>query len=306
MVVLINHLGRYKYPYMMSLILLLLFIYAIGRFKVFSLGSLTCITLIIILLVHLIIQFLIDKGLQTSNVHLIIWLGLISTFIGFTLSTYYTEIQKEESDKERLVGLLNITEGLANKRMNSARDSLRFKLMEYKNNEVDGNFKINANLLEIDIPANSVFPTIQENGEFVTYLSEDFVMKILFGSKETLAKGIDPNDYQQTVEKIKHYHLFIIQNKFLIERIELEKKFVNGELNKAEFNDKRYKLEQRWGDLQLYIVSDAKMEDYLELEDLGTNYENVFFWDEKPSSREGHVDPITFPEVVNLLNQKAE
>jgi hypothetical protein len=48
------------------------------------------------------------------------------------------------------------------------------------------------------------------------------------------------------------------------------------------------------------------MDDYLALEDLGINYENVFSWNEKPVSREEHVDPIAFPEAVNFLNQKAE
>ena len=68
-----------------------------------------------------------------------------------------------------------------------AIDSLRFNLLDYKDNKKE------LNLMPVDIPVNSVFSTMKENCEFISYLSEDFVMRVLFSRNEFMEKGIDPD-----------------------------------------------------------------------------------------------------------------
>ena len=57
-------------------------------------------TVLVLILVHIIIKYLQDKNVSVNNPYVILWLGLISTFIGFTLSVYAQEAFKEKEDKQ--------------------------------------------------------------------------------------------------------------------------------------------------------------------------------------------------------------
>jgi hypothetical protein len=298
----VNNFRQNKFIYMIIsvsvLIIILILRHIIWKLGIFSLGSVACLSSIILIVIH----YSIDKFnlQQSNNTHLVVWLGLISTFIGFTLSSYYAQTQMEQNekqaqqqqekyDKQRLKGYLDMTEDILNLRIEVAHNTLSEHLTYY----YQENIKLQS-FLPVNMPIDTI-SNIQENGEFIKYLSEEFVEDILFNSdfqtginaerweghldkvrQELVQKGTYSEENKEHLYQVRLYHLFIIQNKYLKERIALEKEFIDNKFPKVINKEKQLTFKQELTDLK---HKKTKAQDYIQNNSTDVIYSQMSHFD---------------------------
>ncbi|MCM3393717.1 MULTISPECIES: hypothetical protein [Cytobacillus] len=307
-----NNFNQYKNYYLGALgsIILVAILYLVGDIWIFFKA------LIVIGLAHILIH-LIKERVDVSDPHLVLWIGLISTFIGFTLSTYQAESQQERNDVKRLEGLLTLTENLAVQRRDSAIQELSSHLELYYQ---EG--KHYTGFQTIEIPVDTAYSTIQENGEFIIHLSTNFVANVLTSQNKSLKDGINADGYQSYIEQMKNekkspdekehlaqvrkYHLFLIQNQYIIERIKLEKRYIEGDFSegtkeeKEEYDKEVKKLWSEWNEVQKFVENEMSTENYSELSHYKANEPEDF--KEFYSLKDFILEEDTYENSINPLN----
>lgn len=233
-------------------------------------------TVLVLIIVHVLIKYLQDQQVTVNNPYVVLWLGLISTFIGFTLSGYTQEAFKEKDDKENLISTIE----LALAQEENLDDTIDSKLEDIikKIQEKD---EIFLEDIEISRTKNTALEQLINNGDLYNRLSPDARNLISFDSTERmLNQKVIQIDLDKEFEKVKNKqnskefrdfvrgYCFIlnyakIEIFSLISLLELEKKSLSGSLTQSEYQ-KAYK--EKMDDYEDYIknLSEMTYYDYLE------------------------------------------
>ncbi|MFD4932129.1 hypothetical protein ACFWMS_25200 [Peribacillus butanolivorans] len=233
-------------------------------------------TILVLIIVHIIIKYLQDKQVTANNPYVVLWLGLISTFIGFTLSGYTQEAFKEKDEKENLISTIDLA--LAQEEnLDYEMDSKWHDVIE-KVKEED---EIILEDIEISKVKNTALEQIINNGDFYNRLSPDARDLINFDSTERLLnQKVYQVDIEKEFEKVKNkqsskeFHEFVESYSMalnmakleifrIITLLELEKKSLSGSLNQSEYQE-AYK--EKLDDYEDYMENFANVtyDDYLE------------------------------------------
>jgi hypothetical protein len=250
-------------------------------------------TILVLIFVHIIIKYLQDKQVTANNPYVVLWLGLISTFIGFTLSGYTQEAFKEKDDKENLISTIDLA--LAQEENLDYEIDSKWKEVIKKVKEED---EIFLEDIKISRVKNTALEQIINNGDFYNRLSTDARNLINFDSTERLLnQKVYQVDLEKEFEKVKNkqsskeFHEFVetycmalngakLEIFSLITLLELEKKSLSGSLTQSEYQDAYNEKLDDYGD---YVenLENMKYKDYLEsvtkVEHGGYFYSNPIF-----------------------------
>ncbi|PGZ93953.1 hypothetical protein COE53_04325 [Bacillus sp. AFS029533] len=216
-------------------------------------------TFLILMIVHFIIKYLQDmKVVDNDNPFFVLWIGLISTFIGFTLSTYTQEAFNEKDQNNNLIGALDLAIVQADNINDTYNDQIRNILLKLKEKD-----KITLEDITIDsLPSNDALEEIIKNGELYNNLSPiaindmgfldmDLQVKKLnnaFGDSDSEQQKGFTEAFEQVKNKqsendfkdfIKFYidilYYVQINQKELIYIMENEKAFLSKTINQQEY-----------------------------------------------------------------------
>ncbi|MGE7609671.1 hypothetical protein ACQKML_24165 [Peribacillus frigoritolerans] len=252
---------------------------------IFSLYSLTqasasslflIATVLVLIIVHIMIKYLQDKQVTANNPYVVLWLGLISTFIGFTLSGYTQEAFKEKDDKESLISTIDLA--LAQEENLDYEIDSKFEEVILKVKEED---EIFLEDIKFSRYKNTALEQIINNGDFYNRLSTEARNLINFDSTERL---INQEFYQLELEKefekvkdkqsSKEFHEFVegysmalngtkLEIFTITTLLELEKKSLSGSLTQSEYQNA---YNEKFDEYEDYVenLSNMKYKDYLE------------------------------------------
>lgn len=233
-------------------------------------------TVLVLIIVHIMIKYLQDKQVTANNPYVVLWLGLISTFIGFTLSGYTQEAFKEKDDKENLISTID----LALAQEENLDDEIDSKLEEIIK-KVQEKDEIFLEDIKISRYKNTALEQIINNGAFYNRLSTDARSLINFDSTERL---LNQEFYQIELEKefekvknkpsSKEFHEFVegysmslnfakLEIFTITTLLELEKKSLSGSLTQSEYQNA---YNEKFDEYEDYVenLSNMKYKDYLE------------------------------------------
>ncbi|WP_416045816.1 hypothetical protein [Priestia megaterium] len=270
-------------------LILVAILYAYCFRKVSTASIFIIATLLILAIVHIIIKYLQLKERNLNNPYFILWIGLISTFVGFTLSGYAQEIFKEKEDKDKLVDSLNI----AIYSEKQIRDKLSDKQTEIKSALLMKQKILYSDFFIKALPENktleqiltkrdsyNIFSPMTQNDYGMNYKDpRDNRLKALevldaldtHDIKIVSYSSINPDnkkkykensqEYERNYKSIAmlmllKYDYSLIQEKVLIDLLEIEKQYQKGSISANEYRN-LYEEEQE--DFKQYLDNIKKI-----------------------------------------------
>ncbi|WP_330502668.1 hypothetical protein V2I71_12735 [Peribacillus frigoritolerans] len=251
------------------------------------------ITIIVLILIHIIIKFLQNKTSDrsnqlSSNPFFVLWSGLISTFIAFTLSMYAQEAFSNKEYKEKLITSLELALAAENNNINQINNERNELLITLENND-----ELTIDIfdsLQLIKKKNEVLEYIVNNAELYNKLSpmaqEQFTHVVLeynnmqeelsidnlsdFEDLEILKKDLkEANNTKKSYNEMAFLMLTIysgteVNREFIIEHLKLEKDYISGAISLEEYS-KELEIQMRILSESLDIIGrETKLKDYLD------------------------------------------
>ncbi|MFD4820154.1 hypothetical protein [Peribacillus butanolivorans] len=184
--------------------------------------------------------------------YVVLWLGLISTFIGFTLSGYTQEAFKEKDDKENLISTIDLALAQEDNRYETIEDKMEKIILKVKEKD-----EIFLDDIKISLPKNNALEQIINKGDFYNRLSPDgrsaFSFDFNFNPSEiSLNDTKKQNELKEEFERVKNkqsskefekfaknyfdsLNLALLEEYMVITVLELEKKYLTESLTQSEY-----------------------------------------------------------------------
>ncbi|MFF2588841.1 hypothetical protein ACFVSS_13220 [Peribacillus butanolivorans] len=159
-------------------------------------------TVLVLIIVHISIKYLQDKKVPVDSPYVVLWLGLISTFIGFTLSGYAQEAFKEKDDKENLIATIDLALAQEDNRNDRIEDKLAEIILKVKEKD-----EIFLDDIKVSLPKNNALEQIINKGDLYNRLSPDgrstFSFSFNFNPEISLNDAEIQKELKEEFERVK-------------------------------------------------------------------------------------------------------
>ncbi|MFS0604924.1 hypothetical protein [Peribacillus frigoritolerans] len=208
-------------------------------------------TVLVLIIVHISIKYLQDK-VPVDSPYVVLWLGLISTFIGFTLSGYAQEAFKEKDDKENLIATIDLALAQEDNRNDKIEDKLTEIILKVKEKD-----EIFLDDIKVSLPKNNALEQIINKGDLYNRLSPDgrstFSFSFNFNPSEISLNDAEiQKELKEEFERVKSkqrskefekftknyfdaLNLALLEEYLVITVLELEKKYLTDSLTQTEY-----------------------------------------------------------------------
>ncbi|MFB7138910.1 hypothetical protein ACFCYN_04520 [Gottfriedia sp. NPDC056225] len=271
---------RWLYPFanwisnhfIMISILILFSITGIDAPNIFIIAA-----VIILVIVHIITQYSQEKG--SNNPYISLWLGLIGTFIGFTLSAYAQGAFNEKHNKSNLISTLDIAIENASTNSSTLDSQIRDILYRVKEKEeitpsdvLESSIKNNAlEQILIDGELNNSLSQIGKERLSDSYwdslniLLDSDAQTELRNKYEKVKNKKNDKDYQEYIKScLDLLEIEKISQIGISEFLEIEKQYQNKSINEKEYEDRLTEFWERFNGYSKNI-NKTTFKDYLDI-----------------------------------------